>query len=346
MCRLQHVVHSMMSGRCFCINLSPRAIVSRRRLLSSRLYKISRKIKQKRSSNDDRNNVNTSSDSENNNGITNGLPIRTLRYIMPLSRLLRFVSASFLFGSVALMMFERYEASRLVVGYVFAGGVFMSSTTAYLLTFKRGNSLRKKLLRSPQNVYVCTVGLSLSTVLTVVPNFGIFILGLCMHGIFHSMLSIVLSDLQLSSTVSWDGSYARWTRRILCVVASGSIPYLYSKHDSFPVLCSFWSAFVLTTIIITSLWCQTCGITENTGMVDNSETIVEEVSVQASRGSGRSNASSTSSQSSVSRNHRRSRPRRRHRNRDEERNRERAASRSFEYVELIMLARLVRGKDL
>jgi len=219
-------------------NPSPRAILSRRRLLTSELSSMARRLAKYNPTD---------------------MPERTLEYALPLATAGRRLTGIYIWGSVSLVAFDDFNIGAIATGGLLAGIVFANLTApTTFLHSESGSRIFQKLLPAPNDLYLCTIGLTISTCLTIVPLLPSFIIGMILYGAFDGMLNGVLLELRAGSSLKSGRCLSRFLTRLISCLTIYSIPLFYALHPRLPLVFGFLIMFCVTVILIIRLQLYKC----------------------------------------------------------------------------------------
>jgi len=218
----------------YCMNFSFKASGGRRRLFTSELSEIHRSLMKY---------------------YPNDLPHAVLRFVLPHTNLVIALSSACIWGISAIFMKEAFKVNEIVIGVVFAGGVFSNLIVSYLLFSDKLNKYLKRVLPCPRLFIVSMIGMSISTLILAVPyTFPLFAFGFILYNCFCGVLYILLTEMQGSSTNTWESSTTQVARRILTGACLFSLPNLYGLHTRLPLLLAFWVTFVSSVLVLLRIY--------------------------------------------------------------------------------------------
>ena len=213
----------------FTLDCSIRAAIGRRRLLGSSMSKLNRTLTKYYPS---------------------AMPSKIVRVVLPICVYGRTIASMIVWNAIALVMRSDFHQNFLVIGGVFAGIMICDFLITIVTLSDQYNISIKTQLPSPNDVYVLSVGITLSLALVAVPNFSIFVVGLVIYVCMNSAMRTLLFELQGTSDSIWDGLKFHFIRCSSTAAALFSIPVLNSFHKRLPLVLAIWFSLLTTLIMV------------------------------------------------------------------------------------------------
>lgn len=272
---------------CCCLNLSLKASGGRRRLFTSELSEIHRSL------------VRYYPYEE--------LPQNVLRFILPHAHLADSLTSTCLWGIAAYVLHDNFQIDPMLTGVIFSGAAFFRILATAAMFSEPVHRTISHLLPNPRALNVALAGVAVSTLTMAVPSAPVFIAGFMAYNVFGGVLSVLLLEMQGSSTNTWESLTTQCARRLLTAACLFALPNLYELRPLLPLLLAFWVAFVSGIVVMVRI-CRYAGIGGQTMRRHRS-------SVMSARSGSAGGGSNKPEQNLV-------------------------------YVEQIMLGWLIKGKDL
>jgi hypothetical protein len=177
------------------------------------------------------------------------LPQSICVFTVPLLLFAKTTSTICIWGIAAHVMDYDFELNELLLCGILAAAAFTSLFTSFVTMSTIGNKYFKQTLPPPMNIYLTVSGLTISSVVVAIPNFTAFVVGLMLHTVFNSMLSILLGEIQGSSSNPWEVRSFQTFRRIVTAATVFALPTLYHINHWFPFILGMWAPFLSTIIL-------------------------------------------------------------------------------------------------
>jgi len=215
-------------GRC-CVNLSIKASGGRRRLFTSELSEIHRSLVRYYP--------------------FEQLPPNVLRFVLPYAHVADAASTACVWGISAFVLHDDFEVDTLLLGVIFSGAAFFRILATAALFNDPIHRFLRRIFPNPRLFNMSLAGITFSALLMAMPNLIVFLVGFMNFSIFSGMLGVLLTEMQGSSTNTWESFTTQLARRIFTAGCIFALPNLYSLHSRLPLALAFWVAFVSTSIV-------------------------------------------------------------------------------------------------
>ncbi len=213
----------------FALDCSIRAAIGRRRLLSSSMSSLTRTL---------------------GKYYPTTMPSKIVHMILPICVYGRTIASIIVWNAIAYIMRTDFDQNYLVIGGVFAG-IMVCDFIMSIVTLSDGwNAIIKTNLPPPQDIYLLTIGLTLSLALVAVPNFIAFILGLVIYICFNNAMRTLLLELKGTNDSMWDNFQFHLIRCASTAIALFSLPVLNEFHRRLSLVLAIWFALLTSAVLV------------------------------------------------------------------------------------------------
>ena len=186
-------------------------------------------------------------------GITRDIPISWIDIFVAFAVSFQSVLNGLVFVTGTLLMFQEYDLSRSLIGFVYSCSAIAGAIASVLPMNDRFVDLFQRKLPSPHNFFFFLFGCTYLTIMTAIPNFIVYLIGFLFINFALGLFVSYLAELQgrLSTTENYQqlAPYAQLARRLSALLILCITPILYNVMPRLPNIVGACVSFLFTLAI-------------------------------------------------------------------------------------------------
>jgi hypothetical protein len=175
-------------------------------------------------------------------------------YLVALVFSVESIACGYLFSIGPLFIYETFGVNQGKIGSIFSAASLFGTILTFLAISPKGRAFQRTYARSPYNLYVLIISISISVLGLLVPSFGVqvvcilFLIGAC--ELFLTLLSELQGSITTSHYYTVLGPSAQMLRRIMNVVMAVTGPIFYGIFSRLPYIVAGSICLVYACVFI------------------------------------------------------------------------------------------------